>query len=473
MKKGEIYTGLVERIDFPNKCIVIPDDKEEGEKVIVKNALPGQRVSFRLQKKRKGKYEGMLVSVDEPSHNELDTPKCPHFEKCGGCSYQNLSDEDELDLKRGQVERLLSGVLSEMGTDVDIEILQSPVTEGYRNKMEFSFGDEYKGGPLALGMHKRGSFYDIVTVSDCKIIPADFRVILKETLDYFSERNIPYLHKNDHNGYLRHLLLRHSHASNETLIDLITTSQDDKCGGDVLEGWKERLVSSEVSGKLQGSIAGILHTSNDSLADVVKDEGTEVLYGRDYITEMLLGLEFKITPFSFFQTNSLGAEVLYDTARSFVTGSKKDDTGKVGRVLYDLYSGTGTIAQILSPVADEVIGVEIVEEAVRAAEENASLNGLDNTSFICGDVLKVLDDISEKPDYIILDPPRDGIHPKALEKIIAYGVENLIYISCKPTSLARDLEVFHANGYKVKRIKCVSMFPKTVHIETVCLIGKS
>ncbi|MCR4947293.1 MAG: 23S rRNA (uracil(1939)-C(5))-methyltransferase RlmD [Lachnospiraceae bacterium] len=488
MKKGNIYTGIVERVDFPNKCIVRPtgdengaDNAEEfpdGEKVVIKNAIPHQTVRFRLTKKRKGKFEGMLIDVVKPADNELLQPKCSHFGECGGCTYQNLPDEDELAMKREQVEKLLSQVLSDMEVDVPVEIVQSPVTESYRNKMEFSFGDEYKNGPLALGMHKRGSFYDIVTVSGCRIVPADFRAVISETLSFFAEYNVPYLHKNDHTGYLRHLLLRHSVNTGEILADLVTAGQweegyavcTDETGNvppsesEILERWKDRLLSLESSGKLNGKIAGILHTRNDSLADVVKDEGTDILYGRDCITEELLGLKFKITPFSFFQTNSKGAEVLYETVREFVSDSVP---GRVGKVLYDLYSGTGTIAQILSPVADRVIGVEIVEEAVRAAEENAGLNGLENTSFICGDVLKILDDIEEKPDYIILDPPRDGIHPKALEKIISYGVENMVYISCKPTSLARDLEVFNAKGYRVRRIKCVSMFPKTVHIETV------
>ena len=214
-----------------------------------------------------------------------------------------------------------------------------------------------------------------------------------------------------------------------------------------------------------GRFKGVLHTKNDSVADVVKNEGTEVLYGDSYFYEELLGLKFKITPFSFFQTNSLGAEVLYETAREFILGDDKDSLN--GKTVYDLYSGTGTIAQLMAPVCKEVVGVEIVEEAVCAAKENAALNGLDNCKFIAGDVLKVLDEIEEKPDYIILDPPRDGIHPKAIGKIIEYGVENMVYISCKPTSLARDLQIFMDRGYRVEKICCVDMFPNTYHVETV------
>ena len=217
---------------------------------------------------------------------------------------------------------------------------------------------------------------------------------------------------------------------------------------------------------LSGKIVGILHTTNDSLADVVRNDSTKILYGQDYFYEDLLGLKFQISPFSFFQTNSLGAEVLYETARSYV-GETKD------KVIFDLYSGTGTIAQILAPVAKHVTGVEIVEEAVEAARRNARENRLDNCTFLVGDVLKVIDELEEKPDLIVLDPPRDGIHPKALEKIIKFGVERMVYISCKPTSLVRDLEILQARGYRVERAGAVDLFPGTYHVETVCLMSRT
>ena len=197
----------------------------------------------------------------------------------------------------------------------------------------------------------------------------------------------------------------------------------------------------------------------------MQSDETTVLWGQDYFYEELLGLKFKISPFSFFQTNSLGAEVLYETARGYV-GETKD------KVVFDLYSGTGTIAQILAPVASKVVGVEIVEEAVEAARENASLNGLSNCEFIAGDVLKVVGDLTEKPDLIILDPPRDGIHPKALERIIGFGVERMVYISCKPTSLVRDLAVLKERGYRLVRACAVDMFPATGNCETVVLLSK-
>lgn len=465
MKKGFRGTGTVERVDFPNKGIAVTDD---GDRVIVKNTIPGQKVEFVVNKVKHQRAEGRLMEVIEKSPLETEEP-CPHFGMCGGCTYQTVPYEKQLDMKLTQVKKLISdaiGTEKESGYEF-IGIHGSPKKSEYRNKMEFSFGDEYKDGPLALGMHKRGSFYDLVTVSDCQIVDEDFRTILKATLDYFSKNNISYFHRATHKGYLRHLLVRKATKTGEIIVDLVTSTQTEGFNEEeLLAGFRYELLTRHYDGRFKG----VLHTKNDSVADVVKNEGTEVLYGDSYFYEELLGLKFKITPFSFFQTNSLGAEVLYETAREFILGDDKDSLN--GKTVYDLYSGTGTIAQLMAPVCKEVVGVEIVEEAVCAAKENAALNGLDNCKFIAGDVLKVLDEIEEKPDYIILDPPRDGIHPKAIGKIIEYGVENMVYISCKPTSLARDLQIFMDRGYRVEKICCVDMFPNTYHVETVCLLSK-
>lgn len=463
MKKGQIAEGIVERVEFPNKGIAYTAD---GDRVIVKNTIPGQKVSFAVNKVRKGKAEGRLLQVVEPSALEVDSA-CPHFGACGGCIYQTLPYEEQLKLKSGQVKKLMDDAINGACEYEFLGIKPSPKQYEYRNKMEFSFGDEYKDGPLALGMHKRGSFYDIVTVMDCQIVDADFRAVLKATLKFFQEHGQKFYHRLSHEGYLRHLLVRKAAKTGEILIDLITTTQNPGSGvteEELLQAWADVLCGLS----LDGTIRGILHTRNDSVADVVKNEGTDILYGEDFFYEELLGLRFKISPFSFFQTNSLGAEVLYSAARDFI----KEQNSLDGKTVFDLYSGTGTIAQMLAPVCKEVVGVEIVEEAVEAAKENAALNGLSNCRFIAGDVLKVLDEVPEKPDYIVLDPPRDGIHPKAITKIIDYGVENMIYISCKPTSLARDLEIFLAHGYTVGKICCVDMFAATPHAETICTLHK-
>lgn len=452
MKKNEIYRGIVKRLKFPNKGYVVVDGEEE--EVLVKNTLPGQCVEFSLIKNQRGRKEGRLLKVLHLSEIETEEPPCPHFDECGGCAYQNLSYEEQKALKLSQVRDLFKNIYPEFPL---YECKESPDKWEYRNKMEFSFGDEYKEGPLTLGLHKRGSFYDIVGVSECRIVHEDFRKILVATIEYFSSKGVSFYHKMSHEGYLRHLLVRRASTTGDLLICLVTSSQ--------LEMDLSFWVDSILENSYDGQIKGILHMINDSFSDVVQSDETRILYGDEFIYEKVLGLRFKVSPFSFFQTNSRGAEKLYSIAREYI-GSIDE------KVVFDLYSGTGTIAQVLAPVAKKVIGVEIVEEAVEAARENAKRNGLTNCEFIAGDVWKVISDIKEKPDFIILDPPREGVHPKALKKIIEYGVERIVYISCKPTSLARDLEAFLEGGYEPVKAECVDMFPWTRGIETVVLLSQ-
>ena len=473
MKKGSEHEVIIQEYEFPNKGIAYIEDR----KVTIKGAFAGQKVRIRITKAKNGKAEGRLLEVLEKSPQETAEPVCKHFGQCGGCTYQTFPYETQLQIKADQVQRLINQVCPEYTWE---GIIGSPVVEGYRNKMEFSFGDEYKDGPLALGLHKKGSFYDLVTVTDCKIVDSDYNQVLACTLEHFAERGIPYFKKMSHEGSLRHLVVRQTARSKDMLINLVVSSQIADASMFAQEpgssraaireqieeyldtaGWLEKLQALT----LHGRIAGVLLTVNDGLADVVQSDETHLLYGQDYIYEEILGLKFRITPFSFFQTNSLGAEVLYEKAREYV--GNIDD-----QVVFDLYSGTGTIAQMLAPVAKKVVGVEIVEEAVESARDNAVLNHLDNCEFIAGDVMKVLDGLTELPDMIVLDPPRDGIHPKALNKIIRYGVKHLVYISCKPTSLARDLVTLQAEGYRVEKVCCVDMFPGTVNVETVVLLSK-
>lgn len=456
MKKGVEYTGVVTKVTFPNKGEV--DCGEDGI-ASVKGTLPGQKVKFVVSKKRSGKAQGRLKEIIEKSPMEDVEPNCPHFGDCGGCSYQTMSYENQLKLKEDMVKGILDNAIK---GDYQFEgILGSPVQWGYRNKMEFSFGDEFKDGPLALGMHKKNSFHDIVTVDNCKIVDKDYNIILRCVLDYCAKKELPFYHKLRHEGYVRHLLVRRTTKTKELLVALVTTSDAEMEKKADFMGLVEEIKALDLSAKL----CGVIHIINDGLADVVQSDETRVLYGQEYVYEELLGLKFKISVFSFFQTNSLGAEVLYSKAREYI-GETKD------KLIFDLYSGTGTIAQILAPVAKKVVGVEIIEEAVEAAKVNASLNNLDNCTFIAGDVLKVIDELHDKPDLIVLDPPRDGINPKALQKIINFGVDRMVYISCKPTSLARDLEMLQEQGYKIEKACAVDMFPGTVHVETVALLSK-
>ena len=453
MRKGQIFEGIIERVDFPNKGIVyLP---EEERYVTVKNGIPGQKIRFLINKFKKGQAEGRLLEVIEKSPFETRNPVCSIFPACGGCMYQTMPYEEQVKMKEGQIRRIMDEAIR--GEYIFEGVKASPEEFGYRNKMEFSFGDEYKDGPLSLGLHKKGSTYDVLTAADCRLVHEDMNRILVCVLDYFREREVSYYRKMQHTGYLRHLLLRRGDATGEILVNLVTTTQE--------EHDLAPLVKALLDLKLDGRIVGILHIMNDSLSDVVRSDETRILYGKDFFYDRLLGLEFKITPFSFFQPNTKGAEVLYKTVREYI-GDIHDMT------VFDLFSGTGTISQVLAPVAKEVVGVEIVEEAVEAAKENAARNGISNCKFIAGDVFQALDELTEKPDVIVLDPPRDGVHPKALPKILNYGVERIVYISCKMTSLARDLEMMQLAGYRVERLTAVDQFCETVHVETVALLTR-
>ena len=453
MKKGQIFEGKIEKVEFANRGIVsVPGEEKQ---VIVKNGIPGQKIQFCVQKFKHGNPEGRLLKVLERSPLETRDPVCSIFPACGGCMYQTMAYRDQLKMKMEQIREILNAAVE---SDYILEeIKPAPEEFRYRNKMEFSFGDECKDGPLTLGLHKKGSTYDVLTAWDCKLVHRDMTEILRAILEYFREKKTDYYHKIRRVGYLRHLLLRRGEYTGEILVNLVTTSQEDKD----LQPLVEKLLDL----RLEGKIVGILHTINDSLSDAVKCDAQHLLYGKDFFYEKLLNLEFKITPFSFFQPNSKGAEILYRTVREYI-GDIRNKT------VFDLFSGTGTIAQILAPLAKQVIGVEIVEEAVEAARENAVYNGLSNCKFIAGDVFQVLDGMEEKPDAIVLDPPRDGIHPKALPKILGYGVDTIVYVSCKATSLARDLEVIQKNGYKVVKCVAVDQFCQTVHVETVVLLSR-
>ena len=417
---------------------------------------------------------------------------------CGGCAYGACTYEDQLSEK----EKEIRDMAGEAGcSDVYEGILGSPLIFAYRNKMEFSFGDSSKNGPLTLGLHRKKSFYDIVDTDHCLITHEDFNVIQRITREYFDDLGLTYMDKRSHLGYLRHLLVRRTINTSEILIDLVTTGQplipvmghrlindrvlydrEAELRGEIkassavnvyneeetLAGWMELILKAKDEGRIEGEIKSILHTRNDRPADAIINEHTDILYGEDHITEELCGLSFKITPFSFFQTNTRSAELIYNKAISYIS----DELG-TEKLCFDLFSGTGTITQILAPHVRKAVGVEIVAEAVEAAKENAALNGLSNCEFICGDVFEVLKGYPERPDAVILDPPRDGVSPKALDIIASYGVPHMVYISCKPKSFFRDLELLRGRGYEVSRMCAIDQFPWTKNCELVVKLSKN
>ena len=561
MKKGDIVEGKIESYSFPNRGSFLHIEENEQapdgkiERVItVKGALPGQTVKARIKKKKEGKADGTLLDVVKKSPQETKKPMCNHFYSCGGCTYQTFAYTNQLKLKEQMVKELLSEVIPSLGAEKDDEksfkwegVLASPDQFRYRNKMEFTFGDAEKDGPLTLGLHRRNSTHDIISIDSCALVSPAWNEILKYTQKFYRDKGVPHYNKRSHTGVLRNLVIRESATDGGIIVNLVTTTHhsideytrdipwnekrsetvDELCLPEYVAGLlslgdtspigmdgysshgydsnsgkyghKKNKVVRDKNGIFRNAylaeeekggsgefeslsrynrIVGVLYTECDTLADAIIPDTVTLLYGQDYIMEEVLGLKFKISPFSFFQTNTKGSEVLYSKAREYALEAlninrdeSTDSKNKVGTI-YDLYSGTGTIAQMMSPVAEKVYGIEIVEEAVEAAKENAKLNKLKNCEFIAGDVLKKLDELEEKPDLIILDPPRDGVNPKALQKILSYGVENLIYISCKPTSLVRDLKVFEENGYVPVKGCCIDQFPNTQHIECVISLQK-
>lgn len=573
MKKGDIIEGMIEKYSFPNRGSFLhieENPQAEGgqieRNVTVKGALPGQTVKVRIKKKKEGKAEGILLDVVKKSSQETKKPMCDHFYSCGGCTYQTFAYTNQLKLKEQMVKELLSEVIpplrseSEDGNAASTEgatadtssfvwegVLSSPDQFRYRNKMEFTFGDAEKDGPLTLGLHRRNSTHDIISIDSCALVSPAWNEILKYTQKFYRDRGVPHYNKMTHRGVLRNLVIRESATDGGIIVNLVTTTHhsideytrdipwnekrsetvDELCLPEYVAGLlslgdtspvgmdgysshgykdgkygnKKKKVVRDKNGIFRNAylseeekggsgefesltrynrIVGVLYTECDTVADAIIPDTVTLLYGEDYLMEEVLGLKFKISPFSFFQTNTKGSEVLYSKARDYAFEAlRKNDAEasgdtsekKVG-VIYDLYSGTGTIAQMMAPVADKVYGIEIIEEAVEAAKENAKLNKLSNCEFIAGDVLKKLDELEEKPDLIILDPPRDGVNPKALQKILSYGVENLVYISCKPTSLVRDIKIFQENGYAPVKGCCVDMFPNTQHVEVATLLER-
>ncbi len=380
---------------------------------------------------------------------------CKHDEYCGGCIYQGVDYEKQKDMKCQEVLRLLKDKEIEYGEFLGFE--GCPNQYRYRNKMEYTFGDQVKDGEMTLGMHQKGKFMSIVTVDSCQLVDEDFNRILSATLAFGNEKGYGFYHKKSHEGLLRNLIIRKGVRTRELLVNIVTSTQQDFDE----EGYVKLICDLE----LENTVVGVLRTLNDNIADAVNCEKLKVLYGRDYYMEKIMGLDFKVSAFSFFQTNVEAVERLYSEALDMIDDVK-------GKTVYDLFCGTGTISQALALKAGEVYGVEIVSEAVDAARENAALNGLENCHFTAGDVFDVLDNLERKPDVIVVDPPRVGIQNKALDKILAYGVDQILYISCNPKTLALNLEIMVQRGYEVSKLKAYDNFPMTRHTEAVCLLNR-
>ena len=383
--------------------------------------------------------------------------ECIHKDLCGGCIYQGIEYDEQIKIKEDFVLSLIAENNLTIKEYLGIE--KAPFIYNYRNKMEYTFGDLVKDGPMTLGLHQKKRFMSVLDTDNCLIVDPDYNEIVKAVKNHALEKGYNKYNKKTHEGLLRHLVVRKGVRTKELLVNIVTTSTEPFDEDSFLNALKA------IEPDLNNRIVGVLHTINNSIADTIIPEKVNLLYGRDHYKENLLGLEFHVGAFSFFQTNVEAIERLYSEAISML--SEIED-----KTIYDLYCGTGTISQILAKKAKKVIGIEIVEEAVDSARNSAKLNNIENVTFIAGDVLKTVHTVSDKPDIIVVDPPRSGIHPKALREILDIGVKEILYISCNPKTMTKDLKVMEEAGYTIEKIKAYDNFPFTRHVETVVLMSR-
>ena len=381
--------------------------------------------------------------------------KCEISDICGGCLYQGVPYNEQLAEKDRQIRELFEK--HKLDENIFEGIVPAENIYRYRNKMEYTFGDLEKGGELTLGMHKKKHFMSIVTCDNCQLVPRDFNTVLRAVLNFSKEKGYTFYNKKSHIGLLRNLIVRCGVNTGEILVNIVTSSED----GFDEDGFMKLIRNLP----LENRLVGIMRTFNDSLADAVINEGVKILYGQDFYNEKILGLDFKVNAFSFFQTNIRGIERLYSDALTLIPEIEN-------KTIYDLYCGTGTISQLMAKKAEKVYGIELVEDSVRAAKENAEANGIRNCEFIAGDVKTKLDEVEIKPDVIVVDPPRMGMHDKVVDMLAGYGVDHILYVSCNPKTLCMNLERFKPLGYEAVYMKSYDNFPMTKHLESVLLMSR-
>lgn len=448
MKKATPLTFTIEKTAFPAQGI----GTVEGRQYIAEGFFPGEKVQgiFQKYKQNQGHLKRIELLESAPGHV---TPQCKHFRRCGGC----LSQQLDLDLQRHYKKTEVLDLLQKAGIALDMEIPIFGVEQKYhyRNKMEFNFGDACKDGPMTLGMHEKNHGHNIVDTEDCQLISEDMNRIRSFTIEYFRQKNIPFYHWMSRSGYLRHLIIRQSASSAQLMVVLVTSTQLALDLTDWVNGLKAL--------SFDGTLHSVIHLENDSVSNAVYQDRARLLFGAWTITEQLFRLDFHISALSFFQTNTKGAELLYDRVRQKIGAKKK--------LILDLYCGTGTIAQIVAEYAEQVIGIELIDQAVQAARASARSNALEHVLFYTGDVKDVLAELSLQPELIVVDPPRSGLHPKVITQLMEIAPEEIIYVSCNPKSLVKDLDALQP-AYTIHRLELVDMFPNTPHCEVVVKLAK-
>jgi 23S rRNA (uracil1939-C5)-methyltransferase len=440
---------------------------EDGKVIFIQNVVPGDVVDVQTFKKRKAYYEGKAIHFHQLSEHRIN-PVCEHFGVCGGCKWQNMKYSQQLHYKNNEVYNSLKRIGKIELPDFE-PILGSEKQFFYRNKMEFSFSDsrwlteseiqndDTIANRNALGFHIPKMWDKILDITKCHLQEDPSNAIRNEIKAFATANDIPFFNARNHDGLLRTLMIRT--ASTGELMVLIQFFKEDKA--------KRELVMNFIAERFP-QITSLLYVINGKANDTLYDQDIKLFKGREYILEAMEGLQFSINAKSFYQTNSDQAYELYKITREFagLTGNE---------LVYDLYTGTGTIAQFVSKKAKKVIGVEAVPEAIADAKENAKRNNIDNCEFFVGDMKEIFNAnfIAKhgKPDVIITDPPRDGMHAAVVEQIMQIAPEKVVYVSCNSATQARDLALMDSL-YKVTRVRPVDMFPQTHHVENVVLLEK-
>ncbi len=481
MKKGDTLELQIEKYAFEgkgiakiDKNIIRPELKNGNDEkkyvVFVHGAYPGDTVEAQLRKIKNSYAEAKTVEVISPSADRVKA-RCKYFGTCGGCKQQDLDYEVQLKYKQAQVEE----IFTRLGgfTDFEMEeIVPSDKIFFYRNKMEFSFADkrwltqeeissdENIDRDFALGLHIPRIFDKVLDIDECFLQSEISSGILNLTRKFFKERNISIYSTKTHEGFLRNLVIKQSHHTNDLMVNIVTSSEDDL----LMKDYTNELL------KNFPQITTVINNINLRKAAVAKGDYEKVYFGSGFIYDYIGNYKFRISANSFFQTNSLQAEKLYQTALDFAE-LKNDE------IVYDLYSGAGTISIFVSGNAKAVYAFETVESSVSDAEENKNSNEIKNVHFVTADLYKsFLPEVEEKnipkPDLVILDPPRSGMHQNTVNDVISLSPERIVYVSCNPTTQVRDIKIFSEAGYKLVKVRPVDMFPHTYHIENVALLIK-
>jgi len=464
LKKPAFHEIVVEDLAYGGRGIA----RQDGLVWFIDGAIPGQKVRVRIRKKRKTYIESYVVELLEPSPRQIDAP-CPYFGICGGCQLQNMPYHDQCNVKADQVRSMLSHIGGIKNIQIEPVIPADPIY-GYRNKMEFTFSprrwlvnsEEKNPSSFALGFHPKRRFDKILDLKACLLQSDRANQLFAELKDLVRQSGLPCYNIKTHEGVWRFLVVREGGNTGDMMVNLITsTQQADKCRSAV--AWIMDKISTE-----HPDLTTLIHSTTDRLAEIAYGEHEQILLGDGKITDRLGSRTYSISPNAFFQTNSFQAEKLFSTILKQAKFSQSD-------VVYDLYCGTAAIGIYIADHVRQVIGIEAIESAVEDGRRNIQMNHLQNIELIQADMKDILRDESfyenyPRPDAVVFDPPRGGPHPKTIRGLLELAPEKIIYVSCNPSILARDLQILCESRYQPVHIQPVDMFPHTGHIEVIAVL---